>query len=315
MFMTTGNVATLKKYEGRGYFTKLFTEIMRELEARGAVAARLGGARQRYGRFGFEPAGISYKFEYQETNRKKCFGDKTDLTFARVTEADTDALAYITRIIEAKPFHVKREGGEGYRDQLLALHTKHSLPYVAIRDGAFVGYLCACGDNVYVGAKENGRNITELGAQDAETAYEIINAWQMRCGATVTVSVAPHEVELIRMLGKYSESSTVASPSHFRVHAFAPLANALMKLKASYTALPDSDAYLEIEDYGTIHLFKHGEDVGCKLTDHAPDLTLDKHTATRLLFGTYDISTVVDAPQNLAAFLPLPLSWNTLDYT
>ena len=58
MLYTTGNVATLPEYEGKGYFTKLFKMAMQEIEDLGADGARLGGARQRYGRYGFEGGGI-----------------------------------------------------------------------------------------------------------------------------------------------------------------------------------------------------------------------------------------------------------------
>ena len=73
LFATTGNEATLPEYEGRGYFTAIFTEIMKELELMGADGARLGGARQRYARFGYEPAGSSYQVIFNQNNRIKYF--------------------------------------------------------------------------------------------------------------------------------------------------------------------------------------------------------------------------------------------------
>ena len=64
LFATTGNVATHPEYEGRGYFNALFCEAMKELESMNADAARLGGARQRYERFGYESCGASYLFNF-----------------------------------------------------------------------------------------------------------------------------------------------------------------------------------------------------------------------------------------------------------
>ena len=72
-FATTGNVATLPEYEGRGYFTKLFSMAMEEVKKMGIDVARLGGARQRYARFGFEPSGLCFKVELNSDNVNKFF--------------------------------------------------------------------------------------------------------------------------------------------------------------------------------------------------------------------------------------------------
>ena len=68
--LITGNVATHPKFTGKGYFTELFTRIMSELDVIDADAARLGGARQRYARFGYEPCGTLHKFMINERTRK-----------------------------------------------------------------------------------------------------------------------------------------------------------------------------------------------------------------------------------------------------
>ena len=42
LFCTTGNVATLPQYEGKGYFSRLFPLAIEEAKRQGATAARLG---------------------------------------------------------------------------------------------------------------------------------------------------------------------------------------------------------------------------------------------------------------------------------
>ena len=44
LFCTTGNVATLPQYEGKGYFSKLFPLAIEEAKRIGAFVCRLGGA-------------------------------------------------------------------------------------------------------------------------------------------------------------------------------------------------------------------------------------------------------------------------------
>jgi len=74
LFATTGNVATLPEYEGRGIFNTLFHCAMRELDEIGADGARLGGQRQRYQRFGFEGCGQVYRFSFGADERIRTEG-------------------------------------------------------------------------------------------------------------------------------------------------------------------------------------------------------------------------------------------------
>ena len=95
LFATTGNVATHPDYEGRGLFNTLFTEAIRRVEQMDVDVSRLGGARQRYGRFGYEGCGTEIIFSFEEKNRIRCFGNAgEDLIFSPIEEADTEALAF-----------------------------------------------------------------------------------------------------------------------------------------------------------------------------------------------------------------------------
>lgn len=316
MFMTTGNVATMPGYEGRGYFTKIFSELMGELEIRGADAARLGGARQRYARYGFETCGSSYRVEYNEKNRTAFFGESgKDIEFRRVLPDDFDSLKFITEIISKKPFYITRGGGTDTDEQYRALTTKHSLPYIATRGGQSVGYLCASEREAQVGAREWGELITESGAVNEDVRIEIINAWQKKLGKNISFAIAAHEQKLLSSFGACAEIMTLGIPSHFKILNFERITNALMKLKASYTDMPRGEATLCIKDYGTLLLYNTGMECGCTLTDKSADFTVDKMTAARLLYGPLLPAAFPGAAHNLAAFLPLPLSWNTLDYT
>lgn len=314
MFMTTGNVATRPEYEGRGYFTAIFGEIMREIEENGIDAARLGGARQRYGRYGFEPCGSSYRYEYTATNRIKCFGNGDyGITFRRVRAEDTAELEFIRDLVVKKRFYVER--GRDLSDQYRALTTKHSLPYIATRGDTNVGYLCAYADGTFVGASENGRNISEMGAIDEQVRVDMINAWQKRVDKNLSFTLAPHESEAVFTFTSIAESFSINTPSHFRVLNYSNIANALMKLKASYTEMPECEALIGIKDYGTLRLYSKGGECGAEIIDKSPSFTLDRSATSRLLFGPMLPSSFPGVPKELASLLPLPLSWNTLDYT
>ena len=313
--MTTGNVATLPAYEGRGYFTKIFSELMKKLDEYGADAARLGGARQRYSRFGYEQCGTSYRVEYTATNRTRCFGDEdTGIEFRRVLPTDKESLSFIRDLVAKKPFYVIRGGGD-LDEQYRALTTKHSLPYLALRFGEPIGYISAAASGVFVGAAEWGDVIGEVGVVNESVRVDMINAWQKKVGKDISFTLAPHEVEALSAFGGVAELVTVGVPSNFKIMNYERIANALMKLKASYADMPIGEGILGICEYGNLRFYNTGHECGCELTDRSATLTVDKLTASRLIFGYMPPSAFPGVPHELAAFLPLPLSWNTLDYT
>lgn len=315
LFATTGNVATHPEYTGRGYFSTTFDEAMRELERIGADAGRLGGARQRYSRYGYEPAAISYKFTISEANRKKYFGGAGEnISFKQIMPEDTDILRFCHELYERSRIFVRRSHDNGERDMYLAMCTKHSTPYLAMRGDEPVGYLCAYADNQFVGMSKDGKNISELRAKDNESLVEMICAWQLHVGGNITFTLPPHEPELLRIFADAAQAFELCSPSRFKVINFKGLADALMKLKASYEALAEGEYVLEIEEYGKVMLYSRGGKVGAKMTDAPADMTLDMARATRLLFGPLAPSVTADVPSILKDWLPLPLSWDTLDY-
>lgn len=310
LFATTGNVATRPEYEGRGYFTRLFTDAMDELSTMGADSARLGGSRVRYSRFGYEMSGSSINFEFTDEARKRYFSESFGITFRKIDDGDTSALKFVDALIKKKPFHVKRRADE----LSAALHTKHSTPYLALRDGEPIGYLSATADGQFVGHAEYGNRIVETGYSDTKSLADMICAWQSKLGRTVTFSLAPHEKEAVRLFCDASFDFTLVSPSHFKIINYEKIAGALMRLKDSYEPMERGEGVIEIEDYGRIILYKNTSGAGCERTSLPADVTLDRAKATRLLFGPLSPITVSDVPTSLKEFLPLPLSWNTLDY-
>ena len=313
LFATTGNVATLPEYEGRGYFTKLFTLAVEEARQMGVDAARLGGARQRYARYGFEPAGISYKFTFNETNRVKGLCDTSpDITFREITREDRDLLAFTNRLGADSDFYVTRSEEDGYRDVYLALTTKHSTPYVALRGGEPVGYLSACDEKVYIGRADRGRHVSEIRAKDGEL-IPIISAWQYFVGEEITVTLPPHLYSDVSRLVSVAETTSVSTPSRFRIFNYEKLATALIRLKNRDT-LPIGEGNITVEGYGTLKLYHDGETAGCVRVNEPASIKLDSARATRVLFGTLPAEAQLLGDPFLSSILPLPLSWSTLDY-
>ena len=315
LFATTGNVATHPDFTGKGYFTELFTRIMAELDVIDADAARLGGARQRYARFGFEPCGTLHKFMINERNRKALQKEPTDIEFKAVDEDSIKELAYINGLSQKSLMYVKRSSDHGYRNVFLNLCSKHARPYIAIKNGEFVGYLSAYADNQFIGRSTNGRHIAEMRAESTELFRDIVFSWQERCNADVNVPIAPFMKEELKIFSAIAQSMTTVTPSHFKFRKFENVADALMRVKSKTCDMPSGEIAIEIADYGKICLYNKNGNAGCEKTNIPTLVTLSKNDAQRLLFGPYSPEAICDLPWIARAFLPLPLTWNTNDYT
>lgn len=316
LFANTGNVATLPEYEGRGYFNTIFTELMKELDLLGMDAARLGGARQRYARFGYEPAASSYQITFNQNNRIKYYHDAgNDIQFREIQQNDTEALVFCYELSRKADIYVEHSCEENYREVYLALCSKHAAPYLAMRGNVPIGYLAATADNQFVGRSQNGRHIFELRSASLEDYVPIVCAWQRHVSADITLKIAPHMTEQLRLLTAGAEYVSITSPSRFKIINYEKIADALLKLKAQKMRLPEGKLILGIEGYGNIKLYVDHNNAGCIKTTETPELSLDRLAATKLLFGHLPAYATADIPNPLCAgWLPLPLSWDTLDY-
>lgn len=315
LFATTGNVATHPDFTGKGYFTELFTRIMAELDVIDADGARLGGARQRYARFGFEPRGTLHKFMINERNRKALQKKPTGIEFKAVDEHSLKELEYIDKLSKKSLMYVKRSPDHGYRNAFLNLCSKHARPYIAIKNGEFVGYLSTYADNQFIGRSTNGRHIAEMRAESTELFRDIVFSWQERCNADVNVPIAPFMKDELKIFSAIAQSMTSTIPSYFKFRRFERVADALMRVKAKSVDIPDGEFTIEIADYGKICLYNKNGNAGCEKTNIPSLFTLSKNDAQRLLFGPYSPEAICDLPWIAHAFLPLPLTWNTNDYT
>ena len=305
-FATTGNVATLPEYAGRGYFSKLFALAMKEAEREGYDALRLGGQKQRYGRFGFEDCGTLYSAELSQKNRSAISEDAYgDIVFEPLAEKSVADLRYIRMLTAASPCYVERRESEGERDVLSVLRSKYSDAYIAKRGGRPIGYLCAA---------ENGQSVTELRAEQSADFLHLACAWQRQTEKTVTLPIAPWMHTELRALSSVAEILRAYAPSKFKFLHFDRVVDAFLKLKNSLSPLPEGTLCIEVGGYGFLRLSVDAKGAHCeKIEGEGADLSLDAKAAAKLLFGPLPPVAFGSLPAHALAWLPLPLSWNFLD--
>ena len=301
LFATMGNVATHWDYEGKGYMSEMLDRGLLELTDLNVDVVRLGGLRSRYNRYGFESCGQKYGFAFTVKNReRKCPDFQNDITFAVIEKDDKAALAFVAELYNNNKIAVPRTADDAY----LSMSAWQNIPYMAIRSGKPIGYLCA---------NATGLSLAEIFAVDTQSFIDMICAWQIRCGETIHFSLQPHCIAEIQFFSAVCESSHISSPSHFFIRNWEKAVNAFMKLKNSYCELPMGELNVEIQGYGTIQLFVNETGAGCKKTNEKADVSFDHLTATRYIFGLYPPVCTGKTNALAQAWLPLPLSWNGQD--
>lgn len=306
LFSTVGNVATLPEYEGKGYMRILMGEAMKELERIGADASRLGGVRQRYNRYGFEACGIEHSFIIDDYTTKYCFNASEKLFFKEISLNDKNELMYINEIRKNEPIHVLRSIDDSFFGDYTSLCAWKNKPYIALDNNKnMFGY---------VSVSEDKKTIAEVVGTDADTLKKILFSWQMDVNNSIKFSIPTANFETVKYFSKVSEEMFVFSPCHFKIINFDKVADALVKLKASYIPnLPNGEKVIGIKEWGNLLIYNNNGNAFCEKTDKEPDIILDKLEASRFLFGPFDVNTVTYTDEFLSLLLPLPLSWSTLD--
>ena len=307
-FATVGNIAVLPQHRGKGYMQLLVETAMHDLQEQNIDVSRLGGLRSRYEIYGYEPAGTNYTVLLTERNAKEAEareGSKA-ITFVKVESTDTEFLTFIRELYEQNLIHVKR-GSD--RDLYATLCAWSHIPYVAVCDGQPIGYLCATKD---------GTAIAEHKGITPEENAAMLYQWVLQSSADyVRFAVYPWDHALCSVLSRVCEALTAEAATHFKVLNWERMVEAVLTLKASVLPIPDGRLLLGIIDYGTLEMVKEGDTVRVTRCADTADITLDKLTATRFLFGMLPPQLVAALPEDksrlITAWFPLPMSWNGQD--
>ena len=195
----------------------------------------------------------------------------------------------------------------GFYDSLTA--WRHQ-PVLALRDGGRVGYLTA-------GADKSGVSVCH--ALSAELEVELLCAWlSQNALQRQSFTVEPWQTALSRLLEPLCEGWSISSPSHFCILHWDRVVNALLQLKAEIAPLLPGSVTLEIKGWGTLRLCVDADGAHCERTGDSADFSFTHAQASRLFFGPLPAVSACDLGTShtaalLQAWLPLPLSWNTLD--
>lgn len=300
---TCGNVGTEEAYRGRNCMRELMGAAMAELDAIGADAARLGGQRQRYERYGFAPVGTLYT---HRLNRKNAMTSPIpEITFREIRRKDTQALRFASALQEKKPFYVSRGSMEEVYDIMCAWNHR---PYLALdATGEAIGVLSVSSDRT---------SVAEQYAVNTTAECDMLRAWATNMAPwELTCRAYPWDAAFSREIGGICENVTVTPATQCRIMHPGKLANALLAMEGE-AAMPDGHFTLELSGQCCLR-FENGTCTEAPVGSFSPDLTLDPLTGARFLFGCAQPDTVCGLPRDkerwIRSVFPLPFGWNGQD--
>ena len=271
-----GNVAVHPYARGKGYMKKLMNMALDDMENEGVALSVLGGRRQRYNFFSYDKLGQAVSMSFNGDNFRHTYGKdrKHALTFKTLMAGDVDIVSKIKELSESHPFYAIREADKYFE----IISSWNQKAYAAFENGEFVGY-----------AVGKGSDINELLVCEGQDIREFVCALYDYLGSSSMHIKLPIFLQCyINDLYQLCESYSIETAKSFSVLNYRTVIEAFIKLKATYTDLPDGVLVLGINGRSrreNIMITVCGENISVEYTDAEPEIELDHLDAMNLLFA------------------------------
>lgn len=271
-----GNVAVHPYARGKGYMKKLMNMALDDMEKEGIALSALGGRRQRYNFFSYDKLGQAVSMSFNSDNFRHTYGKdrKHTISFKTLNAGDVDTISKIKELSESHPFYAIREVDKYFE----IISSWHQKAYVAFENGEFVGY-----------AVGKGSDINELLVCEGQDIRGFVCALYDHLGSSSMHIKLPIFLQAyIKDLYQLCESYSVETAKFFSVLNYKTVIEAFIKLKATYTELPEGVLVLGINGRSrkeNIKISVCGGKISVDYTDEAPTLELEHLDAMNLLFA------------------------------
>lgn len=274
-----GNVAVSRDARRRGFMIECMNMCLDQMKNDGTAYSLLGGHRQRYGYFGYEPAGSCCDFDIDRRNIAHVCGKDFACTFTvkEVAPEDTDTLAKINELYKKQPFYIERADDELY-DILCSWDNR---PYAAFKDGVFKGYFTL--------GKYGGMN--EFKPADISDTIELILGALDTMGKDSIGFTVPHfDTEMCEYMAKVCGGYDTDHCEMVNIFRFADFIEAFLKVKASRMPLCDGSLVLLIHGIRCdekILITVRDNRVSVEPTELPADAELEHNEAVRAVASMY----------------------------
>lgn len=300
-----GNVAVHPDHRNKGYMQFCMLLALDEMKQNMVDISALGGARQRYEHFSYEPAGIQTAFNYRKDNVKRTLGAnrKSKFTARELKETDTAVFEEISKIYNKRIFKAERPAEMMYD----ILRTWKAVPYAAFDGDELKGWFAF---------HEDKQGVHELFYKNEEDIEDLILIALETAGTeSIKISVPVFDKPLYNYLALNCEHYDIGHAEQFTILCYENVLRAFLKLKTTYSVLPDGELKVFIQGEKLPEQLKitiKDNTVTVEETDEKPDIIL-KHLEAMRLFGGLYSERRNELPAACQAWFPLPLYSYGLD--
>lgn len=277
--MGIGNVAVAKDSRRKGYMVELMNLALDIMKEGDFDYSLLGGDRQRYGYFGYEPIGSQQRFSINRNNIKHVAGKDFETTFTakEVTESDIETIDKILGLHNSLPYYMNRT-----RENCLdVLRSWRSVPYAAFENGEFKGYF----------SLQKFGGVQEIKAVNVEDTLSLILCAMKTLDAdSVDFNIPVFDTEFCDYMMKRCSGASICPVDMINVINFEKFIEAFLAIKAQRMNL--CPGTLNVLIHGckrdeNLAITVDGKNVTVTETDAKPDIELEHHRAIDMLGGMF----------------------------
>ena len=299
-----GNVAVHPMHRGKGYMKDCMNMALDDMKKNGVDFAALGGRRQRYSYFGFEPAGACGSFSLYKHNLVHVYGSINEGTGYKaklLTANDTKEIDEIKALSQSRDYYPLRDNAS-YFDILSSWTDK--IYSITDEKNAFAGYFVYGGDG-------GNSNVMEIDCVKSENAPNVLRACFETIGEDrIGLDVPPFNVPFYNLLSDIAEGVTISNSEHFYVLNYEKVIRATLALKATYAKLADGELSIEVQGKSGTEKFiikVNNNETSVEPYTGECDLTLSHRQAMGVLFGLL-VPEKSLLPGFALSWFPLPLN-------
>ena len=286
-----GSVAVHEKSRGAGHMKKLMDMAIEDARKHGCDLLALGGQRQRYGYWDFEPGGVCRTFTLSLSNVRHAMKDQDEkgIFIREITDEKDSSLDDIHALMMLNDMTCTRE-----RERLLSImQCWNQRLYLIENEQGFLGYLYGSASNVH-----------EMTLTDWEQLPRVLKSWMQ--GKESCVFYAPqHQPALASYLRSVSESAGLSDSKKYRILNWEKVLSTCLAYQQKKSPLPSGRIVIEIQGEGRLALSLQGGHARAEKTEETPALCLSSCQAVALFFSPLALAEKL--PPLLKAWLPLPL--------
>lgn len=303
-----GTVSVHPYSRGKGYMKKCMAMSTQYAHEHGIDIMMLGGQRQRYEYYGYEPGAVVYSFEITRTNcRHALSAVNTDgISFKPFSDV-RDRIDEIYDIYESGSV-----AGARSRDNFEQIcMTWRKCPYAVLSGQYIIGYIIASSD---------GSDISELRLKDSADFDVVIKAYLAAFDRqSVSVHIPPHRPADVRAASLICEEVNVYPSEMIMILNYERVVKTYMRLKQHIEGkLPNGHVALGIsglkgEGISTFAISVEDCEIDCRFTDDTPDIVLSPLAVQNLMLSPVTYIDMSQLPDCARRYFPLPIYMENAD--